>query len=216
MLFRSTGFCAYFGLLDIGKPKDGETVLVSAAAGAVGSIAGQIAKIKGARVVGIAGGAEKCRMLRDEFGFDDAVDYKRPDWREQLAAATPNGIAVNFENVGGDIMNAVLERMNKGGRVVLCGLISSYNDGARDGGHLVAPGNFVPVFTRRLTMQGFVFTDFAPRFGEATKQLAQWVSEGKIKDRDTVVKGLENAVDALNQQFDGGNIGKLVVEISEP
>jgi hypothetical protein len=212
----STGFCAYFGLLDIGKPKEGETVLISAAAGAVGSVAGQIAKIKGARAVGIAGGAEKCRVLRDEFGFDAAVDYKRADWREQLAAATPNGIDVNFENVGGEIMNAVLERMNKGGRVVLCGLISSYNDGARDGGHLQALGNFVPVFTRRLTMQGFVFTDFAPRFGEATKQLAAWVADGKLKDRDTVVMGLENAVDALNRQFDGGNIGKLIVEVSAP
>ncbi len=212
----STGFCAYFGLLDIGKPKENETVLVSAAAGAVGSVAGQIAKIKGARVVGIAGGPEKCRVLREEFGFDAAIDYKRTDWREQLAAATPNGIDVNFENVGGEIMNAVLERMNKGGRVVLCGLISSYNDGARESGHLQALGNLLPVFTRRLTMQGFVFTDYAPRFGEAAKQLATWVSEGKIKDRDTVVVGLENAVDALNQQFDGGNIGKLVVEISAP
>lgn len=212
----STGFCAYFGLLEIGKPKEGETVVVSAAAGAVGSVAGQIAKIKGARVVGIAGGPEKCRVLTEELGFDAAVDYKRADWREQLGAATPNGIDVNFENVGGAVMDCVIERMNKGGRVVLCGLISGYNDGARESGHLQVMGNFIPIFTRRLVVQGFVFTDFAPRFGEAVRQLSAWVAAGQIKDRDTVVIGLENAVDALNRQFEGGNIGKLVVQVSEP
>jgi NADPH-dependent curcumin reductase CurA len=212
----STGFCAYFGLLDIGKPKQGETVVVSAAAGAVGSVAGQIAKLKGCRVVGIAGGAAKCRLLTDELGFDAAVDYKRSDWREALAAATPNGIDVNFENVGGEIMGAVIDRMNHGGRVVLCGLITGYNDGERREGHLQALGNFIPIFTHRLTVQGFVFTDFAPRFGEAVSQLSQWVAAGQIKPRETVVDGLEHTPEALNRLFAGNNIGKLLVKVSEP
>jgi len=212
----STGFCAYFGLLDIGQPKPGETVVVSAAAGAVGSVAGQIAKIKGCRAVGIAGGPQKCRLLTEELGFDAAIDYKQPGWRDALAAATPNGIDVNYENVGGEIMDAVIERMNHGGRVVLCGLITGYNEGARRDGHLQVLGNFIPIFTHRLRIVGFVFTDFAPRFPEAVSQLAQWVAAGQIKPRETIIDGLEHTPEALNRLFDGGNVGKLLVKVAEP
>jgi NADPH-dependent curcumin reductase len=205
----STGLTAYFGLLELGQPKEGETVLVSAAAGAVGSVVGQIAKIKGCRVVGIAGGSKKCRWLTHQLGFDAAVDYKLPDWREALAAATPDGIDINFENVGGQIMAAVMRRMTLGGRMVLCGLISDYNESEP------APGDFSPILMRRLNVRGFIILDFAPRWGEAIPQLVRWVLEGGLKHRETIVEGLENAPAALNQLFDGANIGKLMVKVAD-
>jgi NADPH-dependent curcumin reductase CurA len=204
----TTGITAYFGLLDLCQPKSGETVVVSAAAGAVGSVAGQIAKIKGCRAVGIAGGSEKCRWLTQELGFDAAVDSTRPDWREALASATPNGIHVNFENVGGDIMATVMRRMTLGGRMALCGMISGYNDSTP------ALGDFSPVLMRRLSVRGFIVLDFAPRWEEATSQLVRWVVEGKLKHRETIVEGLENAPAALNKLFDGANIGKLLVKVA--
>lgn len=206
----STGLTAYFGLLDLCEPKEGDTVLVSAAAGAVGSVVGQIAKLKGCHVVGIAGGAEKCKLLTDEFGFDAAVDYKAADWEEQLIKATPNGIDCNFENVGGEIMEAVMRRMNLFSRMALCGMISGYNSEAP------MRADFSPILMRRIRIQGFIVIDFMDRFGEGTMQLAQWVAEGKIKHRETVVEGLENAPTAVNMLFDGKNVGKLLVKVADP
>jgi NADPH-dependent curcumin reductase CurA len=203
-----TGITAYFGLLELGRPQPGETVLVSAAAGAVGSVVGQIAKIKGCRVVGIAGGPEKCRHIVEDLGFDVAVDYKAPDWREQLVAATPNGIDVNFENVGGEIMEAVMPRMNLFGRMPLCGMISGYNSGEP------MRADFAPILMRRIEVRGFIVSDFMDRFTEATTQLATWYLEGKLQHEETVVEGLEQAPEAVNLLFDGGNVGKLVVKVS--
>lgn len=211
-LLNITGFSAYFGLLDVGTPKAGETVVVSAAAGAVGSIVGQIAKIKGCRAVGIAGTPEKCAWIKDELGFDAAINYRDADWQQQLKAACPDGIDVNFENVGGAILDEVLWRMNMRGRVSLCGLISSYN--ATD--PVPGPYNFSMILMKRLRVEGFIVTDFAPRFREAAAELVKWYAEGKIKYRETIVEGLENAPVAINQLFDGGNTGKLIVKIADP
>jgi NADPH-dependent curcumin reductase CurA len=205
-----TGLTAYFGLLDIGRPQAGETVVVSAAAGATGSVAGQIAKLKGCRVVGIAGGPDKCRWLTDELGFDAAVDYKVSGWAERLRAACPRGVDVNFENVGGEIMDAVMSLMNLNGRVVLCGLISGYNTGEP------MRGRYDLILMKRLRVQGFIVIDFASRFGEAVQQLAQWVADGKLKQRETIVDGLERAPTAINLLFDGGNTGKLLVKVADP
>jgi NADPH-dependent curcumin reductase CurA len=204
-----TGLTAYFGLTDLGAPKAGETLLVSAASGAVGSVVGQIGKILGMRVVGVTGGPEKCRFLVEELGFDAAVDYRAADWRAQLEAATPHGIDVNFENVGGEIMNAVMQRMNLFSRLVLCGLISGYNEGEE------APGDFTLVLMKRMTVRGFIILDYAARFGEGVMQLMTWVMEGKLKHRETVVDGLEHAPEALNRLFDGDKIGKLMIKVAE-
>ena len=203
-----TGLTAYFGLLDIGQPQAGETVVISAAAGATGSVAGQIAKIKGCRVVGIAGGDRKCRWLTDELGFDAAVDYKAAGWPARLREACPNGIDVNFENVGGEIMDEVMSQMNLNGRVALCGLISGYNSGEP------MRGRFDLLLTKRLQVRGFIVLDFLPRFAEGVVQLAQWYAEGRVKHRDTVVAGLEQAPTALNMLFDGGNLGKLLIKVA--
>jgi NADPH-dependent curcumin reductase CurA len=205
-----TGMTAYFGLLDIGKPRRGETVVISAAAGAVGSIAGQIAKIAGARAVGIAGSKEKCDWLVRELGFDVAINRRDGDWREQLKAACPNGVDVNFENVGGEIMEAVLELMNNHGRVVLCGMISQYG---KDNRTESGPRNFVNVLTRRIKVQGFIILDYIPRFALAQLRMIWWMKRGRIKDRSTMVHGLDNAPQALTQLFRGDNTGKLIVEI---
>lgn len=201
------GLTAYFGMMDIAKPQSGETLVVSAAAGATGSIAGQIGKIHGCRVVGIAGSDEKCKWIKDDLGFDAAVNYKQPDWKEQFAAATPKGVDINFENVGGPVMQAVLDRMNLHGRVVLCGLISGYTK--QDPGL----ASFGQVLIKRLRVEGFIILDYASRFMDAGKQLGMWKMMGKLKDRQTVVKGIENAADAINMLFRGENIGKLVVEL---
>jgi NADPH-dependent curcumin reductase CurA len=201
-----TGLTAFFGM-EIGAPKKGETLVVSAAAGATGSIAGQIGKIHGCRVVGIAGTDEKCKWITEELGFDAAVNYKHADWKEKLAAATPQGIDINFENVGGEVMQEVLSRMNLFGRVVLCGLISGYTKGD--------PGlvSFSNVLVKRLRVQGFIIIDFASRFMEAATKLGQWKMFGKIKDRETIVEGLEKAPEAINMLFTGGNIGKTLVKV---
>jgi NADPH-dependent curcumin reductase len=202
-----TGITAYFGMMDIAKPQKGETLVVSAAAGATGSIAGQIGKIHGCHVVGIAGGAEKCKWLTDELGFDAAVDYKQPDWKERLAAATPKGVDIDYENVGGEIMHEVLKRMNLHGRVVLCGLISGYTkeDPALE--------SFATILRKRLRVQGFIILDYMSRYMEAATQLGKWKMFGKLKDRETIVEGLEKAPDAINMLFTGGNIGKLIVKV---
>ena len=201
-----TGITAFFGM-EIAAPKKGETLVVSAAAGATGSIAGQIGKIQGCRVVGIAGSDDKCKWLTEELGFDAAVNYKHTDWKEKLAAATPQGIDIDYENVGGEIMHAVFDRMNLFGRVVLCGLISGYTKGD--------PGmtSLSTVLVKRLRVQGFIVLDFASRFMEAATKLGQWKMFGKIKDRETIVDGLEKAPDAINMLFTGGNTGKLMVKV---
>jgi len=206
------GLTAYFGLLDVGKPKSGETLVVSAAAGATGSIAGQIGRIQGCRVVGIAGSDEKCKWVKDELGFDAAINYKHPDWKAQLAAATPSGVDIDFENVGGDVMHAVLSRMNLNGRVVLCGLISGYTKaGSSEDDPTLA--SFGQVLMKRLRVQGFIIIDYVSRFMEAGQQLGMWKMMGKIKDNQTIVKGLEKAPEAINMLFRGDNIGKLLVEL---
>jgi NADPH-dependent curcumin reductase CurA len=201
------GLTAYFGLLEVGKPQSGETLVVSAAAGATGSIAGQIGKIHGCRVVGIAGSDEKCKWIKDDLGFDAAINYKHPEWKEQLAAATPNGVDINFENVGGEVMEAVLNRMNLHGRVVLCGLISGYTH--QD----PSLSSFGRVLIKRLRVEGFIILDYASRFMDAGKQLGMWKMMGKIKDRQVIVKGFEKAPEAINMLFSGANIGKLIVEL---
>jgi NADPH-dependent curcumin reductase CurA len=202
-----TGLTAYFGMTDIAKPEKGETLVVSAAAGATGSIAGQIGKMHGCRVVGIAGTEDKCKWLTGDLGFDAAVNYKHADWKENLAAATPKGIDINFENVGGDVMHAVLNRMNLHGRVVLCGLISGYTK------EDPALASFSTILVKRLRVQGFIVIDYAPRFAEAAIQLGKWKMFGKLKDRETLIEGLENAPEAINMLFTGGNIGKLIVKL---
>ncbi len=205
-----TGLTAYFGLLELGQPKEGDTVVVSAAAGAVGSVVGQIAKIKGCRAVGIAGGPDKCRHLVETLGFDAAVDYKSAGWREKLAEATPKGIDVNFENVGGEIMEAVMARMNLFGRMPLCGMISGYNSDQP------MRADFSPILMRRINIRGFIVTDFFAKFGEGSRQLAQWVAEGRLRHEETIVDGLEEAPTAVNRLFDGKNIGKLIVKVADP
>ena len=206
-LLGINGLTAYFGLLEIGKPQSGETLVISAAAGATGSIVGQIGKIHGCRVVGIAGSDEKCQWIKDDLGFDAAINYKHPGWKQQLVAATPNGIDIDFENVGGEIMQAVLDRMNLHGRVVLCGLISGYT---RED---PAMASFGQVLMKRLRVEGFIILDYASRFMDAGKQLGMWKMMGKLKDRQTIVKGLEKAPEAINMLFEGKNIGKLIVEL---
>ena len=206
-LLGVNGLTAYFGLLEIGQPNSGETLVVSAAAGATGSIVGQLGKIHGCRVVGVAGTDEKCKWIKDDLGFDAAINYKLPDWKAQLAAATPNGVDINFENVGGEIMQAVLDRMNLHGRVVLCGLISGYT---RQDPSLASFGQ---VIIKRLRVEGFLILDYVSRFMDAAQKLGMWKMTGKLKDRQTLVKGLERAPEAINMLFRGDNIGKLIVEL---
>jgi NADPH-dependent curcumin reductase CurA len=204
------GWTAYFGLLEVGQPKAGETVVVSAASGAVGSVVGQIAKIKGCHVVGIAGGAEKCRFVKEELGFDACIDYKAGNLAADLKAAAPKGIDVYFENVGGEILDAVLLQMNLFGRIPVCGLISAYNATAVPEG----PKNLRAVLTQRLRMQGLIVFDWANRVPEAITQLGQWHKEGKLKIREDVREGgLDAFTDVLNLLYTGGNMGKLVLKV---
>jgi NADPH-dependent curcumin reductase CurA len=203
-----SGVTAYYGMTDIAPVQPGETLVVSAAAGSVGSIAGQIGRIRGARVVGIAGGADKCRHLVDELGFDVAVDYKAADFKQRLKAATPDGVHVNFENVGGEVMKAVLGRMAIGGRVALCGLIAGYNGDQRPG------DDFGPVIMKRLTVRGFLVLDYSGT-KEAVHAITGWIREGKLKTEETVAEGLENAPEVLNRLFDGSHRGKLVLRVAE-
>ena len=206
-----TGMTAYFGLLDVGQPKAGETVVVSGAAGATGSVAGQIAKIKGCHVVGVAGTADKCKWVTDDLGFDACINYKTEDITARLKETCPKGVDVYFDNVGGDILDAVLAHINLRARIVLCGAISMYNATELPPG----PKNYVSLIIHRARMEGFIITDFLPRFPEAFMQISQWISEGKIKYAVDVVKGLENAPTAINRLFTGANTGKLLVQISE-
>lgn len=204
----ATGLTAWWGLLDIGNPKPGETVVVSAAAGAVGSVVGQIAKIKGCRAVGIAGGKLKCELVVNEFGFDAGVDYKAGNLFRDLRAAAPRGIDVYFENVGGRVLDTVALQLNPFARIPLCGLISQYNE-ARPAGM----NNLVMLLINRVKLQGFLVSDYADRSEEAIAELAAWVREGKIKYRETIAQGLENAPRAFIGLLKGENIGKQLVKV---
>lgn len=204
-----TGLTAWVGIRDIGKPQPGETVVVSAAAGAVGSVAGQLAKAAGARVVGIAGGPQKCALLTDELGFDAAVDHRADDWAVQLKAATPNGIDVDFENVGGALMDAIFTRLNIGARVALCGLISEYNAEDPPPG----PRAFGNLLIQRALVKGFIVLDHFGQATEAITEIAGLMQQGKLKPLETVVEGFEQLPTAINMLFDGKNVGKLVVQI---
>jgi NADPH-dependent curcumin reductase CurA len=206
------GPTAYFGLLDIGQPKPGETLVVGAAAGGVGQVVGQIGKIKGCKVIGIAGGKAKCDYVVNELGFDACIDYKSQDVGAELDRLAPEGVDINFEQVGGDIMVAVLDRMRLFGRIPLCGMISSYN--ATENAD--PPGYWTMMLMRRLTVRGFIVTDFAPRFGEAAQAMLGWMMEGKLKTRQDIRPGLENAATAVKDLYSGGNFGKLLVEVTPP
>ncbi|MBV6285930.1 NADP-dependent oxidoreductase [Pseudomonas aegrilactucae] len=204
-----TGMTAYFALLDVGAPKAGETVVISGAAGAVGSIAGQIAKIKGCRVIGIAGGAQKCRYLVEELGFDGVIDYKAEDVQHGLKRECPKGVDVYFDNVGGDILDAVLSRLNVKARVVICGAISQYNNKQAVKG----PANYLSLLVNRARMEGFVVMDYAARYGEAGKEIAGWLASGVLKSKEDVVEGLETFPETLLKLFSGENFGKLVLKV---
>ena len=205
-----TGLTAWVGVRGIAKPEAGETVVVSAAAGAVGSVAGQLAKADGARVVGIAGGPEKCALLTDRLGFDAAVDYKAEGWRRQLAEATPDGIDVDFENVGGEIMEAVFARINLRARIALCGLISGYNEDDPPPG----PRSFGNLLIKRARLQGFIVLDHFGDAPEAAAEIGGLLADGRIEALETVVEGFEKLPDALNMLFDGANTGKLSVKLA--
>lgn len=208
-----TGITAYLGV-EIGDPKPGETFVVSAAAGAVGSIAGQLAKQRGAQVVGIAGGAEKCRYVVDELGFDACVDRHADDWRDQLDKATPLGIDVDFENAGGKIMDHILGRLNVGARIPLCGMVADYNNDDEEAGHAGLP-NLNQLLMQRVQLTGFIVSDHVDRFGEIIGKIAVALEEGTLRYEETVVEGLENARDTLNTIFSGGSRGKLVIKVGE-
>lgn len=205
------GMTAYFGLLDIGRPEPGNTVVVSGAAGAVGGVVGQIARLKGCRVVGIAGGTDKCRYVVDDLGFDAAIDYKAEDVRAALRRECPQGIDVYFDNVGGDILDAALANLARRARVVVCGAISQYNATAAVQG----PRNYLSLLVNRARMEGMVVFDYAERYGEAVRDLARWMAEGRLQTREHVVEGFERFPDTLLELFRGGNVGKLVLKIAD-
>jgi hypothetical protein len=209
-VFGVAGLTAYFGLIECGRPKAGETVVVSAAAGSVGSIVGQIARIKGCRVVGIAGGAAKCALLQSELGFDAAVDYKAGDTRRALRAACPDGVDVYFDNVGGDVLEACLFNMNNHGRIACCGAVSQYDGAAPPHGPRGVPGLIV---TKRLTLTGFVVMDFYGQRKAALADLQGWVKSGQLKVREDVMDGLESLPKALIGLLAGDNVGKRMVKL---
>jgi NADPH-dependent curcumin reductase CurA len=203
------GMTAYFGLMRIGEPKAGETVVVSGAAGAVGSIVGQIAKIKGCRVVGIAGGADKCQYLIDELGFDGAIDYKNEDIREGLKKECPNGVDVYFDNVGGDILNTVLTRLNMKARIVICGAISQYNNTTEVKG----PSNYLSLLVSRAKMEGMVVMDYAKDYRMAAMEMGGWLAEGKLKSKEHIEEGIENFHETFLKLFSGDKKGKLILKV---
>jgi len=207
-----TGLTAYFGLLDLGEPKSGETVLVSGAAGATGSVAGQIAKLKGCRVVGIAGGIDKCRWLAEEAGFDEVIDYKNEDVNTRIAETCPGKIDVYFDNVGGEILEAALNHINMRARVVLCGGISGYNATEP----LPGPSNLMNLVVMRARMEGFIVIDYMDRAGEAVAQLMNWIQAGELKYQVDMQEGFENIPDTLNRLFTGQNLGKQLLKIADP
>jgi len=211
-VFGSTSLTAYFGLLDVGQPRSGETVLVSGAAGATGSVVAQIARLKGCRVVGIAGGAQKCGWLMESCKLDAVIDYKSEDLSAQIGKFCPNGVDVFFDNVGGNTLEAAITHMADFGRIVLCGAIASYNDEAPRPG----PRNMMILITRRIRMQGFIVIDYLTRAEEAYTALADWVSAGEIAWRDDVQEGFENIPATLQRLYNGLNTGKQLLKLAEP
>lgn len=207
-----TGLTAYFGVTDIARPQAGEVMVVSAAAGAVGSLAGQIGKILGCRVVGIAGGPDKCRWLTETLGFDGAIDYRAGSVAQRLDTLCPDGVDIDFENVGGEIMEAVYGRLRLHGRLVLCGMISAYQ---QEGG-IPGPRDFSRVLMQRLSIRGFIVTDYLARSAEAADALSRWIGEGRLQWRDEIVPGLEHAPTAMHRLFTGDHQGKLMVAVSAP
>jgi NADPH-dependent curcumin reductase CurA len=205
------GMTAYFGLFDVGKPQPGQTVVVSGAAGAVGMVVGQLAKIHGCRVVGIAGGADKCRYLVDELGFDAAIDYKSEDVRKALRQHCPKGLDVYFDNVGGDILDAALANLARHARIVICGAISQYNNTTA----IKGPSNYLSLLVNRASMTGMVVFDYAARYPEAAKAMAGWRAAGKLKSREDVAQGFTNFPETLLKLFAGENFGKLVLQVAE-
>jgi len=205
-----TGLTAYFALLDVGKPKEGDTVVVSGAAGAVGSVAGQIAKIKGCRVIGIAGGPEKCRVVTEEFGFDGAIDYRMPDLRRMLRELAPRGVDVYFDNVGGEILDDVLTCIARGARIIICGAISQYNESEVRG-----PANYMMLLVARASMTGMLVFDYADRYPEAMAALAGWYRAGRLAAHETIVRGgVEDFPETLLKLFEGANTGKLILALA--
>ncbi len=203
-----TGLTAYFGLFEVGRPKPGDTVVVSGAAGATGMVVGQLAKIKGCRAVGIAGGRQKCEYIVKELGFDAAIDYKAEDVKQALQKHCPTGVDVYFDNVGGDILDTVLLRLARGARIVLCGAISQYNSQGFKG-----PANYMQLLINRASMTGMVVFDYADRYDEAIRELAGWLQAGKLKSREDIVEGFETFPDTLLKLFKGENLGKLVLKV---
>ena len=211
------GFTAYMGLLDIGQPKQGDTLVVAAATGAVGSMVGQIGKLKGCRVIGVAGGDEKCRYAVEQLGFDQCIDHKAEDFAEQLTAACDNGIDIYYENVGGKVFDAVMPLLNTGARIPLCGLISQYNATALPAGPDRMSMLMAQLLIKRIKMQGFIiFDDYAHRYGEFAAEMSKWLAEGKIHYREHLVEGLENAPEAFIGLLEGKNFGKLVIQTNQP
>ena len=205
------GMTAYFGILEVGQLKDGETVVVSGAAGAVGQVVGQIAKLKGCHVIGIAGGPDKCRYLTEELGFDAAIDYKNEDVKEALKQHCPKGIDVYFDNVGGDILDAALSRLAMHARIVICGAISQYNNTEAVKG----PSNYLALLVNRASMKGMVVFDYASRYADAAREMAGWMQQGKLKTREDIVDGLETFPETLLKLFKGENTGKLVLKVAD-
>ncbi len=204
------GMTAYFGILEVGKIQEGDTVLVSGAAGAVGSIVGQISKIKGCRVVGIAGGPVKCQYLIDELGFDAAIDYKSDEpVAKAIRRTCPDGVDVYFDNVGGDILDAALTRINRGARIVICGAISQYNNTTA----IKGPSNYLSLLVNRATMTGMVVIDYASQYQEAGMQMGMWMAQGKLKSREDVYEGIDNFYDTFKRLFTGEKMGKLVLKV---
>ncbi len=204
------GFTAYFGLLEIGKPQEGDTVLVSGGSGAVGSVVGQIAKLKGCRVVGIAGGAKKCAYMKETLGFDEVIDYKAGPVFKAIRAACPDGVNVYFDNVGGDILDNALANLAPKARVVICGAISQYNQTKPAG-----PSNYLSLLVNRATMEGFVVFDFAKRYGEAAQQMGAWMQEGKLHSQEDVYQGIENFHETFLRLFSGEKLGKLILQVKD-
>ncbi len=205
------GMTAYFGILEVGKIKEGDVVLVSGAAGAVGSIVGQIAKIKGCTVVGIAGGPEKCKYLTETLGFDGAIDYKNGNVRQGLKEHCPKGIDVYFDNVGGEILDLALSRIRRNARIVICGAISQYNNTTP----IKGPSNYLSLLVNRGTMQGMVVMDYTKDFGKAAMDMGSWMAQGKLKSREDIYEGIENFRDTFMRLFTGEKMGKLVLKVSE-
>jgi NADPH-dependent curcumin reductase CurA len=205
------GMTAYFGLLEVGRPQPGNTVVVSGAAGAVGQTVGQIARIRGCRAVGIAGGAAKCAFVVDELGFDACIDYKNGSVRDGLKQHCPQGVDVYFDNVGGEILDTVLTRITRGARIVICGAISQYNNT----GPVKGPSNYLSLLVNRARMEGMVVFDYAARYPEAIRDIAGWMAEGRFRSREDVVAGIDTFPEALLKLFNGENFGKLVLEVSD-